>query len=198
MNKIRLLFAFGVAIWAAMAGVGFVWLADYSSRPSVSAKVSPILPSGIFSETKNEKPKLVVFIHPRCQCGRAALDELARLVAENQIPVDIKIIFYRPDSASAKWIETDLLRTAQQIPNVAIGIMNETEIESFGIATSGQTIVYDSRGNIEFSGGITVSRGHEAKRIGRASIESILNGEEPLVRETSVFGCLLTSKAVEF
>ncbi len=198
MNKMKFLITFGVAIWAAMVGIGFVWLTAYSTRPSVPANVSSTMPHGVFNLTENENPKMVVFIHPRCSCSSSTLKELARLVGENQNSFDLKIVFYRPDFEAADWVESDLMESAQQIPTASIGIMNETEIESFGVVTSGQTIVYDSLGNLEFSGGITISRGHEGKSAGRTSIGLILNGEEPLVRETSVFGCLLTSKAVEF
>ena len=76
--------------------------------------------------------------------------------------------------------------------------MTEAEIKRFGAVTSGQTILYDADGNVEFSGGITLSRGHEGMSTGRSSIESILDGDEPKTRETPVFGCLLTSEYSTF
>lgn len=186
-----------IAIWAASIGIGFVFLTDYSMRPGKPANVSRHIPSGIFTESTEELPKLVLFIHPRCPCSRATLNELARIVANEQNRAKIKIFFYKPDNESSEWVKTDLWETAENIPGVDVEIMNEANIEKFGVVTSGQAILYSADGETVFSGGITLGRGHEGKSDGRAAIENYLETGAISVSETPVFGCLLTSKEID-
>ena len=44
------------------------------------------------------------------------------------------------------------------------------EARRFGAETSGQTLLYDARGALAFSGGITGARGHAGDNAGRASL----------------------------
>ncbi len=186
-----------VAVWAALIGIGFVWLTDYSSRPGKPANVSAKLPTGIFAESSKNLPKLVLFIHPKCPCSRATLGELARIAANEQDKIEIKIFFYKPEKESPEWIQTDLWETARNTAGVEIASMNEEEIEKFGVITSGQVMLYDSKNEIVFSGGITLGRGHEGKSEGRIAIENYVETGKIYVSETPVFGCLLTSKEIE-
>lgn len=197
MKKKNFLIGLFIAIWAASIGIGFVLLTDYSMRPGKPANVSPNLPAGIFIESGKNLPKLVLFIHPRCPCSRATLNELARIVANEQNRLEIKVFFYKPDNGSSEWIKTDLWETAENIPGVEVEIMNEAEIEKFGVVTSGQAILYSADSETVFSGGITIGRGHEGKSDGRTAIENYLETGDIYVSETPVFGCLLTSKEID-
>lgn len=197
MNRSNLLITSFIATWAILTGIGFVWLTDYSARPGKPANVSHKLPKGIFAEPGKNLPKLLLFIHPRCPCSRATLNELARLVADRQASAaEIRVFFYKPADKPGEWVETDLWENAKSIPGVEVSLMSEEEIEKFGVVTSGQAILYDAAEEIVFSGGITVGRGHEGKSLGRAAIENYLENGEISIRETPVFGCLLTSKEI--
>ena len=65
------------------------------------------------------------------------------------------------------------------------------EAQRFGAATSGQTFLYDSRGALEFSGGITSARGHAGDNAGRTALISLVDRLETSQRRTQVFGCPL-------
>jgi hypothetical protein len=65
------------------------------------------------------------------------------------------------------------------------------EARSFGAATSGQTLLYDKRGALLFSGGITGARAHQGDNVGRRSLVALLNGGPNERPGTSVFGCSL-------
>lgn len=197
MTKSNFLIALFIAVWAVSIGIGFVRLTDYASRPGKPANVSPKLPAGIFTGSGKNLPKLVLFIHPRCPCSRSTLNELARMVANRQAHAEIKIFFYKPADQSAEWVETDLWENAKRIPGVEIAVMSEEEIEKFGVVTSGQAILYDAESEIVFSGGITPGRGHEGMSSGRSEIENYLENGKISIRETPVFGCLLTSKEID-
>ena len=67
--------------------------------------------------------------------------------------------------------------------------------------TSGQTLLYDTKGHLVFSGGITGGRGHEGDNTGRESIEKYLQTGKTIVshkkaweRQTRVYErCLRVS-----
>ena len=65
------------------------------------------------------------------------------------------------------------------------------EAERFGASTSGQTVVYDSEGELLFTGGITGARGHAGDNLGRESVLELLNRGKAERSWTSVFGCRL-------
>ena len=62
---------------------------------------------------------------------------------------------------------------------------------SFGALASGQTMFYDADGTLQFSGGITASRGHSGDNAGRSTITALLFNGKSAVRSTPVFGCYL-------
>jgi len=63
------------------------------------------------------------------------------------------------------------------------------EARRFHVATSGQVLLYDAAGALQFSGGITVGRGHAGDSDGSDSINAVLRGDTPAVRRTPVYGC---------
>jgi hypothetical protein len=65
------------------------------------------------------------------------------------------------------------------------------EARRFGAATSGQVILYDARGTLLFSGGITPARGHSGDSTGRDAILALLIDGSSEASETPVFGCSL-------
>jgi hypothetical protein len=57
--------------------------------------------------------------------------------------------------------------------------------------TSGQVLVFDRRGRVSYSGGITRARGQTGANAGRAAVEAILRGGSPPYPSGPVFGCPL-------
>ena len=71
-------------------------------------------------------------------------------------------------------------------------VLEGREAARFGAATSGQTFLYDARGGLLFSGGITGARAHAGDNAGRSAVVTLLNGTGgPAAPRTSVFGCPL-------
>jgi hypothetical protein len=183
-----------IGFWAAAIGLGMVWITDYTWRAGESSNSPVKLNSNILRKSSKNLPILLIFLHPQCSCSRATLTELARIMSRNENLVDARAIFYKPKTESLEWVETDLWRKASEIPYVTVSMANEDEIKQFGAITSGQTLLYDADGNLIFSGGITNGRGHEGESPGEESIESFLQNREVLIKETPVFGCILTTK----
>ncbi len=58
----------------------------------------------------------------------------------------------KPSEFFDGWEKTDLWRTASALPNVTVVRDDDgREAERFGAATSGQTLLYDARGELIFA-----------------------------------------------
>ena len=115
--------------------------------------------------------------------------ELARLITHNQGRVNIHVLFYRPLDKPREWVESDLWQLAIKLPDVAVSTVSELDLLRFGVAASGQTLLYDTEGTLVFSGGITSARGHEGDNAGRSAISTYLHGGQIPLTQTPVFGC---------
>ncbi len=182
-----------ITLWAICVGIGSVWIADYSTRPGQTGISLTHLPFKFGGEDQMPLPKLFVFLHPHCPCSRATLTELNKLVERNLGAFEVNIFFYQPSDQSAEWAKTELWQKAAAISNANVSAISESELRNFGAITSGQTLFYDPRGNLVFSGGITISRGHEGDSLGIEIIEKYLHGQQIAFTETPVFGCILTT-----
>jgi hypothetical protein len=135
---------------------------------------------------------LVLLMHPQCPCSRASVAELARLLARVGDRVDTHVLVLAPANQTEHWVRSDLWRAAEALPSVRMTMdARGQEARRFGAMTSGQTLLYDGGGRLQFSGGITVSRGHEGDSVGRTALESLIAGLPAAATATPVFGCSL-------
>ena len=102
------------------------------------------------------------------------------------------VLVVKPSGAPADWLDGDLMQLAKAIPNISV-VVDEggRNAAALGATTSGQTIVYDVNGKVQFNGGITDGRGHEGENAGLAAILSIVRDGKSQVSETPVYGCSL-------
>jgi hypothetical protein len=106
-----------------------------------------------------------------------------------------QVLFFKPRAFSNEWARAESWQSATAIPNVAVSEDADGEqARLFGAQTSGYVLLYDPRGHLLFSGGITASRGHAGDNAGESAILSILDGQHGPVTETRVYGCSLSSK----
>jgi hypothetical protein len=102
------------------------------------------------------------------------------------------VLFVRPPGFAEGWAHTDLWETARQIPGVAMIPDTGYEAHLFGAVTSGQTLVYDLRGQLQFSGGITLARGHQGDNAGVSAVIALIGTHSRSGTDTSpVYGCPL-------
>lgn len=185
------------AVWLGVAGIGLAGLWRYEATPGKVGAPSANWPDDSQIERRVQRPTLVVFAHPRCPCTRASLGELALIMAHCPGRVDAHVLFFKPSGFPNDWEKTDLWRSAEAIPGVkAASDSDGSEAKRFGAATSGHSLLYDQKGRLLFSGGITASRGHSGDNAGRNAIESLLMGRAASQNQTSVFGCPLLGRDV--
>jgi hypothetical protein len=186
-----------VALWIPAVAFGLDVLWKYSTTAGRPARPPLNWPAGVSIEGPREQHStLLMFVHPQCACTSASLGELAIILAHAQGKLDADLFFYLPASQPSTWAKTDLWLNAGAIPGVHVFLDRDAAMaRSFGVFTSGQTLLYDSRGRLLFKGGITAFRGHSGDNAGRSAITALLHNESssrnsPPV-ETPVLGCSL-------
>ena len=191
--------AAAVAIWVPAVAFGINVLLNYAITPGHPATPPPVWPVTRLVEPPKHRSTLVMFAHPRCPCSRASIGELAIIMAHAQGRLDAAVFIYLPAEEASSWARTDLWRSASAIPGVRVLEDRGASVaQSFGVFTSGQTLLYDSRGYLRFNGGITAFRGHSGDNAGRSAIAALVRNEIPpqhaLPVVTPVHGCSLRSE----
>ena len=183
-----------LVVWLSSVGTGLVWLMAYDNTPGAPADAPVGWPAGSSLPRDASGPTLVMLAHPRCDCTRASIGELAELLARAPQRPRTFVVFIRPGGVGAAWEKTGTFDQAARIPGVTvIRDDNGAEAERFGVVTSGQTLVYDRDGQLVYSGGITPARGKSGSSSGRSAILDLLAGAHPARTTGQVFGCSLFS-----
>jgi len=171
---------------------GFRVLLNYQSTSGASGSPPRQLPVGAAFALDGNRDTLIMFVHPKCPCTRASVEELNRLLARCRGEVAAHVFFVKPSGFGEEWTHSDLWRTASAIPDVVIQEDPDgAQAHLFGAETSGDVVVFNPRGQLLFNGGITSGRGHAGDNAGESAVASILAGKKTPTRETPVYGCSL-------
>jgi hypothetical protein len=120
------------------------------------------------------------------------LEELAELLPSNSSCLRAFVVFCKPDGVPDGWEKTALWQQAAGMKVIDVSWDDQDEERRrFGAQTSGQVFLFDRRGRLLFSGGITPARGQTGANLGRSAVEAILRGQSPSSRWGPVFGCPL-------
>jgi hypothetical protein len=184
------------ALWLFAVGAGTVVILDYQNT-SGSVGVTPEhWPLGTQLTFDHNRDTLLMFAHPQCPCTRASMEELNRLLAQCNGRVVAHVFFFKPGNLPHDWTQTGLWRSAASIPGVTVQEdIDDTLARKFGAETSGYVLLYDTRGQLLFRGGITAGRGHAGDNAGESAIVSLITGQNTNLRQTPVYGCSLLGKA---
>jgi hypothetical protein len=188
--------AVAVAVWIPAVGYGVNTLWRYSTTAGHPAEPPSEWPRFAPIERAAGRSTLLIFAHPKCPCTQATLGELGIIVAHGRERVNAFVFFYRPSAEPGEWAKTDLWQAATAIPGVrAFEDRDGAVARSFGVFTSGETLLYDPAGRLQFQGGITAFRGHSGDNAGRSAITALLQGDEVPSKNAHmtapVFGCSL-------
>ena len=180
------------SVWLVLTFSGMATLWIYSTTPGHQDYAPTRWPTFTTLQRASDRCTLVMFVHPKCPCSRASLDELAAILAHSGGHLRADVVFLSPTGEPASWVHTDLWETALRLPETStISDPAGRQARLFHASVSGETLVYDSLGNLRFHGGITDGRGHAGDNPGCSAIQTYLNtGTAPTAR-TPVFGCPL-------
>ena len=181
-----------VAVWSAAVATGMGLLAAYANNPGKWSSA----PAAIGNDATSARYRLFMFLHPRCPCSVASVNELARIMSRCAAQLDATVYFVRPESQSADWENGTLRNLVSAIPGVKV----ESDVGGlvagkFHANTSGEVFVYDRRGKLRFQGGITSARGHAGDNLGESAVIEIALGGESNVERSPVFGCPFQAEA---
>jgi hypothetical protein len=206
---LRRLAYFVPLLWLAAVVSGLGALEAYKSRPGDTGQTPAVFPHGFpqwesdsngQSSSQLSRPRLIMFVHPRCPCSKASLGEFAEILAHRSGKADAAVVFVKPADAGPDWNKTSLRAQAAAIPQVRLIDDDGTLAHRFGAETSGSVVLYDADGKLLFTGGITRSRGHEGDSSGSRAICALLDGNKEVaagvhtpVFGAPVFGCPLFS-----
>lgn len=177
-----------VALWSAAVATGMGLLAAYANT---AGKWSPAPATiGHTGDATSAQHRLYMFLHPRCPCSAASVNELARIMSRCSAQLQATVYFVRPESQPTDWERGTLWNLASSIPGVHV----ETDVggrvaSQFHANTSGETFVYDRLGKLRFHGGITAARGHAGDNLGESAVIAIALGGKSYVERSPVFGC---------
>jgi len=179
-------------MWVVLVLSGLMILWNYQSTPGVSSQPPTHWPAGTQSSWNKMRPTLVMFAHPRCPCTRASIHELAQIMTYGTERVDARVQFFKPASFPEEWEQSDLWAAASEIPGVTVTTdIDGNSAKRFKATTSGYVVLYDTKGQLMFQGGITGSRGHTGENAGRSAVLSVLSNGNAETLSTLTFGCSL-------
>ena len=185
-----------IALWVIAVVAGMHVMLTYADTPATAGTPPVAWPAQSRIPRKAGLPTVVVLAHPRCSCTRATISELAELMARVHDRATAVVVLVRPSGMPERWEQTDLWRSAAEIPGVTVmADPEEVEADRFHAQASGQTMLYSAGGKLLFTGGITAARGHAGDNAGRSSIISLVTDGSAEQTKTLVFGCALKNPA---
>jgi hypothetical protein len=185
----------GIGIWLVTVIAGMGILADYANLAGPAGN-APHQTADFIAGTPGHF-QLLMFVHPRCPCTLASVNELAKIMARSSGMCDAAVYFIRPESVTEEWVHGATWNAAAKIPGVR-AVIDYKGVASarYGAKTSGDVLLYDSSGQLRFHGGITGARGHEGDNVGESAVISLILRGSSNVDNSPVFGCGLQSESV--
>ncbi len=187
------------AVWLAACTAGIYWAMSYDFRPGQLGSARLQWPSETLLKPAPGKLTVVAFIHPRCVCSKATVNQLIKAVARHPEVSVIVPVFAPPKPDTEDWEQAEyvkLLKTG--LPDARV-IMDQGGLEAarFQAPTSGVILVYDKQAREIFRGGITNRRGGEEDNPGlRAFNRTLTTGRhDAFSAYARVFGCSLVAPA---
>jgi hypothetical protein len=182
-----------LAAWVVVVVLGILYLGAYAAHPGDEGTPTVRWLAGSRIQRDDRRPTLLIFLHPGCPCSRASLGELAYIMDRCRDRVSVQAILLGTPFLD-RWGRSEIERDLAGLPDVHVyPDRGGAEARRFSVATSGHVLLYDPRGRLVFSGGITAARGHAGDNCGRAAVLDRILSEEGGRAGSPVFGCPLTT-----
>lgn len=179
-------------VWIGMLFIGHLVLFEYELTPSPLANTKRIFPHLSGVQLAHGRQNLVLFLHPACPCSVATVDEFHELMREGEKDSVGTVIFYMPPEMEGEWSVAPIIQSVKRIRNVSVEYDTDGSLaQTFGVTTSGHVLIYDGRGVLQFTGGITGSRGHSGDNHYLELAKQCILARKAKYTTTPVFGCSL-------
>jgi hypothetical protein len=178
-----------ILLWGLSSGLGFVLLAAYHGRPGRAGSPPDHWPSGTKVPLDKTLPTLLIFVHPRCPCSSASLAELAEVASRCRGRIAAHLLSFQPDGSDVGW-HPPRVGSGASLPGITRWAdRGGREAVRFGVETSGHVLLFEPSGRRLFSGGITISRGHQGGNPGLDELIATILGGPAGAGTSPVFGC---------
>lgn len=179
-------------IWVALISIGHLVLFEYEMTASPLADTKRIFPMKSKIRIAHGRQNIIVFLHPCCPCSDATVEEFRQLMREGEKDSVGTVVFYMPPKEEGEWSLRPIITSVKRIRNVSVVYDTDgSQAALFGATTSGHVLVYDGRGLLQFSGGITGSRGHAGENHNFDVAKNSILAKNPKFATAPVFGCSL-------
>jgi hypothetical protein len=187
-------------LWLLSALAAFSYINRYSTRPGAVGELPPRSEiQRILSN--NDQTSIILFVHPKCVCSDATVDELKDLLSqfEKKQQPQVYVQFYYPADKTPEWAkESDLYKKLSLFKDWHLRLDQAGgQAFAWGAMTSGYAIMVNKQGNVIFNGGLTVTRGHRGENIGKSGLKKAISFYSELSPDTPLqgptFGCSLFS-----
>ncbi len=186
------LFLIIYTIWIGLLFVGHLVLFEYELTAGPLSDTTRIFPNHSAIPLTHGRQNIILFLHPACPCSEATVDEFHKLMREGEKVSVGKVVFFMPLEKESDWSFLPLVLSAKRIRNVSTYYDTDgSQASLFGATTSGHILIYDGRGVLQFSGGITGSRGHTGDNRNFDVAKNTIIAKNPKFAKTPVFGCSL-------
>ena len=202
LRRLRVGPASVVTCWLTCVVAGFALAWRYTSASGPTARAPQRLAS-VAAEVASSTgswpvgvARLLVFVHPRCPCSRATIEELDRIVAHTRSRAAVRVYVLAASASDDAWQHCQLSVAARAIPGVEVmPDVRGSIARGFGVGTSGTTLCYCAAGELLFQGGITGERGHVGDNAGADAVVDALLGEPVPISAAPTYGCPLFDDA---
>lgn len=178
-------------IWAALVALGAHQALKFENTAGSSGIPQRRLPASLRTAAGNDAFVLVMLAHPNCPCTRASLTELERLLARARGKLATFVILSKPGASIEELRASPMSELAARIPGVSVIPQQVLATETFAGETSGTTLLYDPRGLLVYSGGITRARGHLGDNPGADAVLARVAERTQEFLHLPAFGCPL-------
>ncbi len=196
------------SFWFASVLAFAVWMTAYGLKVDSTNLADGLTqwPANSRLAHADDTPTLVLFLHPKCPCSWATVRELNKILdrhaASSLRRIKTLVVASVPGDSESQWAASPLCKRAKEVSeNAELMVdIDGHESDRFGVKTSGTVLLFDEQGELHFSGGITVSRGHEGNSIGGELLSERLaaisiHSDGVIARDFAisppVFGCKL-------
>src|SRR6185436_11736667 len=163
-----------VGAWLAITGIGYWTAVAYQSNATPVGAPPVHWPPNCDLPRYAGHSTLLVFLHPKCPCSRATLNELDRLLSRFPNRMTVNLVFRRPKGAPEGWEQSELWFAAAAISGVNRIADDGVYSRLLCTAVTGECLLYSADGKLQFHGGITPGRGHQGDSAGQVALAAAL------------------------
>ena len=187
-----LVLIFAYSVWVGLLSVGHLVLFEYEMTAGPLIDSRRVFPNNSEIKITHGRQNIILFLHPACPCSDATVQEFHKLMREGDKDSVGTAVIYMPRKMEGEWSLQPIISSVKRIRNVSV--VHDTDgslARLFGATTSGHVLVYDGRGVLQFSGGITGSRGHVGDNQYFDLARTSVLAKNPKFATAPVFGCSL-------